>query len=261
MQRQVKYLLKKYGLTPKKYWSQYFLISPSVISDMTQHARGIVLEIGPGLGFITTELARRADKVIAIEKDWNMIHILQQEYAFENVDIVQGDITSMSLPPFDRVISNIPYHLSSQITFTLLDHECELAVLSYQKEFAHRLVAPIPSSQVSRLTVMARIKADCTLLRYIPRTAYYPVPQTECALVKIIPHKKKEPDTFFENVVRALFTHKRKTIKNALLSSKDFIDIPENRLMSDTVPFKNLRAEMLSLDDICTLVDSLRDLI
>jgi 16S rRNA (adenine1518-N6/adenine1519-N6)-dimethyltransferase len=261
MQRRVKHLLKKYGLSPKKYWSQYFLVSSSVISDMAQYARGVVLEIGPGLGFITAELARRADKVIAIEKDWNMVHILQQEYGFENVDIIQGDITSISLPPFDRVISNIPYHLSSHITFNLLDWEYELAVLSYQREFAQRLVAPIPSHQVSRLTVMTRIKADCTLLRYIPPTAYYPVPRTECALVKILPHTKGEPDAFFENVVRAIFTHKRKTIQNALLSSKDLIDIPENLLTSDNVPFNHLRAEMLTLDDVCTLVDSLRNLL
>lgn len=256
----VKHLMKKYGLTPKKYWSQYFLVSSSVITTMAQYARGIVLEIGPGLGSITTELARRADKVIAVEKDWRMIDILEKEYDFDNVEIIQGDITSISLPRFDRVISNIPYHLSSPITFRLLDCPCELAVLSYQKEFADRLVAPIPSPGVSRLTIMAYTKADCTILRYIPRTAYYPVPKTDCALVTLTPHRKMEPDAFFETVVRALFTHKRKTIQNALLSSIDLLEIPEKKLKSHSIPYKDKRAEMLTFHEIRTLADYVKTL-
>jgi len=260
MHHNIKYLIKKYGLTPKKRWSQYFLVSLPIIQAMARYARGTVLEIGPGLGCITAELAERAEKVIAVEKDWRMVNILKKEYSFTNVEIIQGDITTIPLPRFDRVISNIPYHLSSQITFQLLEYDCELAVLSYQKEFADRLVAHIPSVDTSRLTVMAHIRADCKILRYVPRTAYYPVPKTDCALVEIIPNRKIEPDTFFENVIRALFSHKRKTIQNALFSSRDLIGIPENHLRSYNIPFRKKRAEMLTLDEICTLVDFLRGL-
>lgn len=258
MHHQVKYLIKKHGLTPKKHWSQYFLVSLPVIEEMARYARGTVLEIGPGLGCITAALAKRAEKVIAVEKDWRMVNILEKEYSFTNVEIIQGDITTVSLPRFDRVISNIPYHLSSQITFQLLEYDIELAVLSYQKEFADRLVAPIPSVGTSRLTVMAHTRADCRILRNIPRTAYFPVPRTDCALVEIIPNRKMEPDIFFDNVVRALFSHKRKTIQNALFSSSDLIGIPEDDLKLCTIPFGKKRPEMLTLDEIWTLVNSLK---
>ncbi|MBU7027387.1 MAG: ribosomal RNA small subunit methyltransferase A [Theionarchaea archaeon] len=253
----VKLLLKKYRITPKKSWSQYFLISQFVIHEMASYARGVVLEIGPGLGFITQELAKRAGKVITIEKDKKMVNILENEYTFDNVEIIKGDITEMDLPVFDRVISNIPYHISSQITFKLLEHEFELGVLSYQKEFAQRLVMP-PSPQVSRLSVMAQMKADCELLRVISRKNFYPVPKTDCALVKLVPHPKIAADTFFDNVVTGLYSHKRKTVRNALLSSVDLTGVTRERLKTIQIPYTERRVWSLTLEEICTLVDVLR---
>ncbi len=253
----VKLLLRKYGIAPRKSWSQYFLISPRVIEVMASYARGIVLEIGPGLGFITQELAKRSEKVIAIEKDRKMINVLENEYTFSNVEVIEGDVTEMDLPAFDRVISNIPYHISSQITFKLLDYKFELGVLSYQKEFAQRLVTP-PSPGVSRLSVMAQMKADLELLQVISRKNFYPVPKTDCALVKIIPCEKGDKDAFFDSVVRGLYSHKRKTVRNALLSSRDVTGFARERLQSVLIPYGEKRVWSLKLEELHILVEFLR---
>lgn len=253
MKARLRYLLRKYGVKPRKRWSQHFLVSPSVIRDMASSARGRVLEIGPGLGFITAELAKRADKVIAVEKDRKFVKILQKEYNFHNVDIIEGDITRIELPPFDRVISNIPYHLSSEIVFSLLEYPFELGVLSFQKEFAQRLVADIPSPLVSRLSLMAQTRAECTVLRYVSREAYYPVPQTDCALVRVVP-RHVEADPFFDAVVRALYTHKRKTVRNALQSSKDIFPSAPHV----PVPCGERRVWSLTLEEVTRIVEALR---
>lgn len=256
-----KLLLRKYGITPRKRWSQYFLVSQSAIREMASYARGVVLEIGPGLGFITVELAKRAEKVIAIEKDRKMVNVLKKEYKFDNVEIIEGDITKIDLKnfTFDRVISNIPYHLSSQITFNLLENQFELGVLSYQKEFAERLVTVPPSPDVSRLSVMAQVKCDCELLRIVSRKDYFPRPRTDCALVKVIPSEKIVENAFFERVVRGLYSHKRKTVKNALITSRDITGFTKEHLHTLCIPFAERRVWSLTLEEVRTLVEYLRE--
>ena len=259
----VKSLLRKYGITPRKKWSQYFLISRSVIQVMASYARGVVLEIGPGLGFITQELAKRADKVVAIEKDRKMVEILKNEYQFDNVEIIEGDITLIDLKdiPFDRVISNIPYHISSEITFELLDCDFELGILSYQKEFAERLVSVLPSLEASRLSIMAQVKAKWEILQSVPRGNYYPVPKTDCSLVKVEPCEIVSTDSFFEAIVRGLYSHKRKTVKNALISSRDLTGISKEVFQQRQIPFAERRVWSLTLEELCHLVSYLRTLI
>ena len=259
----VKSLLHKYGITPRKKWSQYFLISRSVIQVMASYAQGVVLEIGPGLGFITQELAKRADKVDAIEKDRKMVEILKNEYQFDNVDIIEGDVTLMDLrdTPFDRVISNIPYHISSQITFQLLACDFELGILSYQKEFAERLVLVPPSPEASRLSIMAQVKATWEIVQVVPRGNYYPVPKTDCALVKVVPCEKVSTDPLFDAVVRGLYSHKRKTVKNALISSRDLVGISKEIFQRKQVPFAERRVWSLTLEELSHLVLQLRILL
>ena len=233
------------------------MIANPVIKTMASFAQGVVLEIGPGLGFITAELAQKADKVIAVEKDRKFVKILQNEYTFSNVEIISGDIREIDLPPFDRVISNIPYHISSQITFKLLDYSFELGVLSYQKEFAQRLVE-VASPRVSRLSITTQVRADFNIIQWIPRGSFYPVPKTDCALVKVLPHRKFATDFFFDQVVKGLYSHKRKTVKNALLSSRDLTGLTKDFVRSAQIPYSTKRVWSLTLEEVRHLVDALR---
>lgn len=254
----VKYLLKKYNITPRGRWSQNFLVSTPVIELAASYAQGVVLEIGPGLGIITAELAQRADTVIAVEKDPLCVKILNEEYDFDNVEIIHADILEMDLPSFDRVISNIPFHLSSPITFTLLNYVFDTGILFYQKEFAHRMAVTPPSSHASRLSVMVHLKAECTIIKTVPHHAFYPVPKTDSALVKITPMTSDPVDPWLATVVKGLFTHKNKLVKNALYSSTDITHLSVPHLKDAHIPCGKTRVFNLTIDEIKTLADWLQ---
>ena len=130
---------------PRTSLGQHYLFDPSILDRIAGHAllRGdeTVLEIGPGRGTLTRVLARQARKVVAIEIDETLADLLSSEGLPANVEIVHGDATRMPLPDFDKVVANLPYRISSEITFRLLERRFELGVLLYQREFARRLVA------------------------------------------------------------------------------------------------------------------------
>ncbi|MEO2152582.1 MAG: 16S ribosomal RNA methyltransferase A, partial [Thermococcus sp.] len=136
-------LIYKYNLRPNRDLGQNFLIVPDIIERNVERAelseRDVVLEIGPGLGVLTRELAKMAGKVYAIEKDRRIIEILRKEYAWPNVELIEGDAVKVEWPGFNKMVSNLPYQISSPVTFKLLKHDFERAVLIYQLEFAERM--------------------------------------------------------------------------------------------------------------------------
>jgi 16S rRNA (adenine1518-N6/adenine1519-N6)-dimethyltransferase len=258
VKQKVIYFIKKYGITPKEKWSQNFLVSYPVITMAASYAKGVVLEIGPGLGVITAELAQRADKVIAIEKDKTCVKILTTEYDFDNVEIITADILECDLPEFDRVISNIPFHLSSPITFKLLSSAFDTGILFYQKEFARRMVVTPPSSEASRLSVMVHLTADCHILTTVPHHAFYPVPRTDSALMQITPHTHSPVDPWLATVVKGLFTHKNKLVKNALYASADITHLSVPLLENASIPYGDTRVFNLTIPEIKILADWLQ---
>ncbi len=141
IQQRLFYLLNKYNIRPSKKFSQNFLVSDDVLSFMASHGKGKVLEIGPGLGFLTEKLSKVCKKVVAVEMDKKLVNILTNEYNFDNVEIVCQDFLEFEDKNFDTVVSSIPYAISSQITFKLFEMNFDLATLLYQKEFANRFVS------------------------------------------------------------------------------------------------------------------------
>ncbi|MGD2250039.1 MAG: 16S rRNA (adenine(1518)-N(6)/adenine(1519)-N(6))-dimethyltransferase RsmA [Candidatus Methanofastidiosia archaeon] len=258
VKQKITYFIKKYGITPKEKWSQNFLVSYPVITMAASYATGVVLEIGPGLGVLTAELAQRADKVIAVEKDKTCVEILTTEYDFDNVEIITADILECHLPEFDRVISNIPFHLSSPITFKLLNYAFDTGILFYQKEFAHRMVVTPPSSEASRLSVMVHLTANCHIVTMVPRHAFYPVPRTDSALVQITPFTCSPVDPWVATVIKGLFTHKNKLVKNALYKSADITHVCVPHLKNASIPYGDTRVFNLTIPEIKTLADWLQ---
>jgi len=193
----------------------------------------VVLEVGAGIGNLTSLLAERASKVIAIERDRRLVKILRERLKGDpNVEIVHGDALRIEIPKFNKVVANLPYGISSDITFRLLERELELAVLMYQLEFAKRLVAKPGSDDYSRLTVNAYYHAHVELLDEVPPAAFFPRPKVTSAIVRL---KPREPpfevvnEKIFFNVVRALFQHRRKRVRNALYHSFGEV-FPKTRL-------------------------------
>ena len=203
-------------------FGQHFMVDERILKREVEYAdvsdKDVVLEIGPGTGNLTKYLVERAKKVYAIEKDRALARLIEDE--FPEVEVIVGDAMDMDWPEFDKMVSNIPYEISSPLTFKLLEHEFRLAVITYQLEFAERLVAYAGDWAYSRLSVMAYYRAEMEMLERVPKSAFRPRPKVDSAIVRIIPRKEPpfhvEDEKLFEEVVRVLFSARRKTVRSAL---------------------------------------------
>ena len=220
-------LLRRHGIRLSKRAGQYQVIDPTVLEQMVDYAElsrdDVVLEVGAGIGNLTLLLAARAGRVITVERDRRLMSVLGERLrVHSNVKLLCGDALQIELPKFNKVVANLPYGISSDITFRLLKRKFELAILMYQREFAERLVAKPGSDDYGRLTVNAYYRASLELLREVPPEAFFPQPKVTSAIVRL---KPREPpfdvadESMFFNVVRALFQHRRQRVRNALYRS------------------------------------------
>jgi len=249
-------------MRPSRRLGQHFLLDPRVAERQVEHARisssDVVLEIGPGLGILTERLVARAKRVVAIEADRRLASHLRS--SVPSAEVVVGDALEVSWPPFDVMVSNLPYQISSPITFKLLDRTFDRAVLMYQWEFARRMVAAPGTRDYSRLTVGVYRRAACSILERVPRNAFQPQPRVDSALVALEPRPAPfdltDPD-LYDRVVAALFEHRRKTIENGLRLAWEALDrSPSHRdFILPTLPFLGRRVEELRPEDIALLVN------
>ncbi|HMK53500.1 MAG TPA: 16S rRNA (adenine(1518)-N(6)/adenine(1519)-N(6))-dimethyltransferase RsmA [Methanobacteriaceae archaeon] len=224
--RETRDILKKHQIKLSKRKSQHYLVNSSILDQIIHSAEltpeDTVLDIGAGIGTLTIPLSQVAGKVIAIEQDSKIVQILKERLAeneINNVEVLEGDAVRLDLPQFNKVVSNLPYQISSPITFRLLEFDFDFAILMYQLEFAERMVASPGNSKYSRLSVMMRIYAQVEKLFTVPRVAFVPPPRVSSAVIKLTPKKGVKVDDFLLRTTRALFQHKRKKAKKALLDS------------------------------------------
>lgn len=215
-------ILKKLNIRASKRLGQSFLLDEEIAERQIDYANlkndDIVLEIGPGLGILTKKIREKAN-LIAIEKDKRFYSFLKTN--FPNIDIISGNALKIDFPKFNKIISNLPFQISSPITFKFFEYKFDIAILMYQKEFAKRIVSLPPLKSYSRISVAMYYKADCEILEIVPKTAFYPTPKVDSAIVKIMPGKPKfkvlDEQTFFD-VTKAIFNQRRKIIRNSLKS-------------------------------------------
>lgn len=253
-----KTLLKKYGVKPSKKLGQNFLINNSVLEQIIDAAnlspKDIVLEIGPGLGILTIELAKQAKKVITVEKDKRMCKILKEILGdYRNVEIVNQDALSYELEVTNyKIIANLPYYVTSPVIRKFLEakHKPELMVLMVQKEVSQRIVARPP--RMNLLAVAVQFYAEAKIVSYVSKKSFWPQPKIDSAIIKIIPQKVTNLPTnnhkkFFE-IIRAGFSSKRKMLKNNLSSTSLEASKIEKALKEIGLNPK-ARAENLSISD------------
>jgi len=220
--RETRRILKEYNIRPNKRLGQHYLIDDSKRQKILSYADlrddDIVLEIGPGIGTLTIPLASKVKKVIAIERDERIASILKERLdCYENVEVIVGDALKIEFPYFNKIVSNLPYKISSPITFKFLEYDFDFGILMYQREFAERMIAKPGTRDYSRLSVTLYFMANIEIIDYIPRKAFLPPPKVESALVKLTP--KEKINGMFERTCRALFQHKKKKARNALIES------------------------------------------
>lgn len=250
----------------KAYHDQHFLTDPHAINRIAdlEDVRGKrVLEIGPGNGALTRALLDRGALVHAIELDSSLCEQLADTFSEEisggQLTVQHGDATRCEFPPFEMSVSNLPYSASSKITFRLLDAGFSVAVLMYQSEFAGRMVAKAGTKDCGRLSIMVQTYAAVQTCFRLPPACFSPRPQVHSTVVKIFPRDPIFPihdRRLYADVVRALFSHRRKTVRNCLKGSAGSMLSPvwvERALAVLPAEILTSRPEALYLEDFATI--------
>ncbi|PXF56224.1 MAG: ribosomal RNA small subunit methyltransferase A [Candidatus Methanogaster sp.] len=232
---------------------QYLLIDDLVLHNIIEYAdlhhRDVVLEIGAGTGVLTEELIKRVRAVIAIESDAAFAELLNRRFENTNVDIIHGDALKIKFAEFkfNKIVSNLPYSISSEITFKLLKYPFEMAVLMYQYEFARRMMASHGSKEYGRLSIGVQYRALVELLEIVPEEAFSPEPGVRSAIVRVTPHAPEYEVLdydFFSKFLTAIFSQRRKKLKNSIGAFTDIrgLELPDDVLNKrpEELPAKRL---------------------
>jgi 16S rRNA (adenine1518-N6/adenine1519-N6)-dimethyltransferase len=265
-------ILREFNIYPNRSLGQNFLRNDTTADFIVESAKptkkDTFLEVGPGLGILTTRLLDTGAKVIAVEKDSQVaIGLSKHLEEPENLEIIRKDILHVDLAAlkFNKVISNLPFQISSPFTFKMLETKFELGIITYQLEFARRLTASVGQKDYSRLTIMAYTKAEMKILRKIKAGAFFPPPKVDAAVVEIVPRKeppfKVGDEGYFSNMVRELFNHRRKKIRNSLKSAYKVlgkgIDEKRYKTIVEQLPMGDKRPERLSPEELGELANNL----
>jgi len=236
-----KNILNQHGITLNKNLGQNYLIDKNkrnqIIGFGDVDKNDVVLEIGTGIGTLTIELAKKAKKVIAIEQDENICKILTKrlkDEKIDNVELINDDALKVDFPKFNKIISNLPYQISSPITFKFLEYDFDLAILMYQKEFADRMNGEVGSKNYSRLSAMLYFKCNVETLTNVSAESFIPKPKIDSTVVKLTPKENRIADDDFKiysNFTKALFQHRNKKIKNALIDSRHIISNIDKKIL------------------------------
>ena len=221
-------LLRRAGVRGDPDRDQHFLVDDRVLDRLPEYAADAdadlshVLEIGAGTGALTDRLLAVADAVTAVERDPDLAAFLREEFAAETaagrLTVIEGDALDVELPDFSASVSNLPYGASSEIVFRLLPEKRPL-VLMLQKEFAERMAADVGTDEYGWLSVTAGHYADAEIVEPVPPEAFSPPPAVDSAVVRTAP---RDPDysvpdeAFFLDFLKAVFTQRRKTMRNAV---------------------------------------------
>lgn len=267
-------LLSTWNLYPKKQFGQNFLADPSTAEMIIFRSKilpeNVILEIGAGLGALTIPLAAAADKVYAVEKDLNLIPILQNEIlakGIDNVEILNENILDFDIKRLAAkhgqkiiIIGNLPYNISSQIVIKLIkERSCvSRAILTFQKELARRICGEPGSKDYGRISVMLKYCADTVKIADIKAPLFFPKPKIDSEILEI--RFKEHPDfmaddeKFFFSVIKAAFGKRRKTLKNSLAGSELGINAQTAESILNSVGIDpSRRAETLRAEEFVKL--------
>ena len=274
-------IMETYGLTFKKSLGQNFLTDLNILKKIVAAAEvseeDDVIEIGPGIGALTEQLAKSAHQVMALEIDSRLIPVLSETLSpYDNVKIVEQDVLKADLKEliaenFDgrhkiKLVANLPYYITTPIVMHLLevDVDFETIVVMMQKEVADRLAAGPGTKDYGSLSVAVQYEMDAKIAFIVPKTVFMPQPKVDSAIIALN-RKDEKPDVpvdepFFKKMVRGIFLHRRKSLWNNLqgLYGKDPATREKlERALENAGMEKSVRAERLSISQMVRLADSL----
>lgn len=274
-------ILEKHGFSFKKSLGQNFLIDTNILHRIVDHAEiteeSAAIEIGPGIGALTEQLAKRAKKVVAFEIDGRLLPILADTLSpYPNVEIIHEDVLKADVQTVIHeqmqgikdimVVANLPYYVTTPIIMKLLTENLPLRgiVVMLQKEVADRISAAPGTKDYGSLSIAIQYYTTAETVMIVPKTVFVPQPNVDSAVIRLLkreePAVKVENEPFFFDVVRAAFGQRRKTILNNLTtnlpSGKVLKEVIEGCLADANIDPKR-RGETLSIEEFGRLSDVL----
>ncbi|WP_298032570.1 16S rRNA (adenine(1518)-N(6)/adenine(1519)-N(6))-dimethyltransferase RsmA [uncultured Dysosmobacter sp.] len=272
----IRELLGRHGFHFSKSLGQNFLIDPQVPYDIAASSQADgrcgVLEIGPGIGPLTAELARRAGKVVSVELDKSLLPVLAETMApYPNVEIVSGDVLKLDLNALAAekfqglrpiVCANLPYNITTPVLTKLVETPCfETITVLIQKEVAQRLAAAQGSGDGGAFSVFLQYHMETQYLFDVPREKFLPEPKVTSAVLRCVrrahPAVEVEDEAFFFKVARGAFLLRRKTLANSLAAALGMEKAAVQAAIADCSLPADIRGERLTLEDFARLAERL----
>ena len=274
----IKELMSDAGISFRKEYGQNFLINRAVPEDIADGCRddanAMILEIGPGVGCLTKELAMRYKKVVAIEIDKGLIPVLDKTLAdYDNVTVINDDVMKVDLPQLAAeysgglpitVCANLPYYITTPILMYLLESGVKFSTITVmvQNEVAQRLVAKAGSQDYGAITAILGYYGTVKRILKVPASSFLPAPKVDSAVIRIdlydTPKYTPKNEKLFRNLIKAAFEMRRKTLQNAITAK--IPSISKERICEALAELgfdERIRGERLSTEDFVRLADLL----
>lgn len=279
LEQETRYILNKYNAHANKGYGQNFLIDQNVVDGILEKAEvnkdDLIIEIGPGLGNLTSPLLENAGKVICIELDPKMVSILTDRFSlYENFELINEDVLKVDLNKIieensnfksAKVVANLPYYITTPIIMKLLEDKLNLESITVmvQKEVADRLTDRPGGKEVGAITYSINYYTNPETIIDVPRDSFIPAPNVDSAVIKLDvlkePKVKVSDEELFFKIIKFSFLQKRKTLMNSLSNSglipKDYLEEVLNELGIDL----RVRAEQLTLEDFANITDYIKN--
>lgn len=280
--QETKFIMNKYNITASKSLGQNFLIDEEVVCGIVDNAEiskeDFVIEIGPGLGTLTSRLLEKAGKVLCIELDKRMVNIITDRFSlYDNFEVINEDVLKVDLKELikenlennglkrAKVVANLPYYITTPIIMKLLEDRLGLESITVmvQKEVAKRLTETPGGKETGSITYSINYYTDAKLILEVSKECFIPSPKVDSAIIKLdllkTPRIKLENEELFFKIIKSAFLQKRKTLINSLSNSgiKDKIYL-ENLLNELNIDIK-IRAEQLTLEDFAKISNILNE--
>lgn len=269
---ETKKICKQNNIQPTRSRGQNFLIKEEIYNNIVEASsltsKDTVLEVGPGLGFLTRKIAQKARKIVSVELDDKIVDMLKKSdiSKMENIELLNMNVLDYK-PQFTdgyKIVANLPYNITSIFLrrFLALENKADLFVLMLQKEVAERIVAR--PGKMSLLAISIQLYAEPEILFTVPKDDFWPVPQVDSAVIRLkktnpkryIKDFDKEKEKKFFQIVKFGFSAKRKKLKNNLAAGLRIDQQETDKKLIDLGFGVNVRAQELSISDWVRVVNS-----
>ena len=278
--KETKYLMKKYKIKANKGLGQNFLVDDEVLQDIANSAEieetDLVIEIGPGLGTLTSLLLEKARKVICIELDKKMIKILHDRFiAYKNLEVINQDVLKVDINELIKkekqedseiknvkIVANLPYYITTPIIMKLIENNLDVKSITVmiQKEVAERLIAIPGTKNAGAITYTVYYYCESKKIREVENTSFIPIPEVTSEVIKLNLREKpiieiKDKKVMF-NIIKSAYMQRRKTLINALTSVGIFKNKEQGiKSLKKLGLREDIRAENLTIEDFAKLTN------